>query len=607
MRANKFLDFRPAGIRRRAAAMFVTSVVFLLLALWICWLAISQFVESRYTEQLRNHVEVLSSAIDQWPGFAVQDGKPPEGDGMRKQGDYNPCPSLAAGALCKMIKEARYDYEGSWWQANPRVVGYFFLYNENLDGIAHGVEPEKYERPAAEIQTKYRDNFRSIADLQEAALKGSGSIRCIYYDWKPVSREEKESKLGCVKKIETAVIPTGKFFFLGTGMLRSEIESHALGLFAEVAALIVILYASMLLLFRFYRRDTADIQRGILDSLGTGVLITRRNEAGDREKILAVNRELRQLYGLDQTGAPGKKGLEHKALERIIPRDQEKNRKSDPDLESQRTFLDYTVMLERTGVQLLLRDVSVPLWSEDGPEMLHTIMDRKHSDSYEGFMARFKKYLPPLLLGGDKKVMQQVRQATVLVCELPGIIKLYEEKGIQADQCAKELNQYMEIMLRWAHNKAGTAEEVVGDRLVMHFGMTGAAGEKDDVRPCLEAALGIKVEIQHLLDKQRQQQRPVVPVRMGIATGQLAVNELGTAERADVIVHGEAMTLAALLCGACPAGEILVNERTKDLGSSFIFGEDKLPNECTWQEKPIRAFRLMCVADPGSGLTRPAG
>lgn len=600
MRMNRYLDFRPAGIRRRAVVMFVVSAGLLFSALWICWIVTSRFVESRYTEQLRNHVEVLSSTIDKWPGLEVQDDKPRESDKMSKEGNYDPCPSQAASALCKMIREAHYDYEGQapWWQANPHLTGYFFMYSDNLDGIAHGTEPQKYERPAAEIQKKYRDNFGSIADLQDAAFKGAGSIRCIYYDWKPISKEEKVSKLGCVKQIKTTIIPTtGKSFFLGTGMLRSEIESHAIWSFAIMATLILIFYASMLLLFRFYRRDMAEIHRGILDSLGVGVLITRRNEAGDREKILAVNRELRQLYGLDETGASGKKGLEHKALERIIPKDQEKSRKSDPDLDSQRTFLDYTVMLERTGTQLLLRDVAVPLWCEDGPEMLHTIMDRKHSDTYEGFMARFKRYLPPLLLGDEEKVMQQVRQATVLVCELPGIIKLYEEKGIRADECAKDLNQYMEIMLRWAHRKAGAVQELAGDRLVMHFGMTGGASEKDDARPCLEAAMGIKVEIQQLLDKQQQQQRPVAPVRMGIATGQLAVNELGTADRADLIVHGEAMILAELLCNACPAGQILVNERAKDHGSNFNFRDHELAKECTWKEKPIRAFRLTSIAD----------
>src|SRR5262249_33274010 len=155
--------------------------------------------------------------------------------------------------------------------------------------------------------------------------------------------------------------------------------------------------------------------------------------------------------------------------------------------------------------------------------------------------------------------------------ELPGIIKLYEEKGIRADECAKDLNQYVLVMIRFAHDKGGTVDKLVGDRLVIHFGMAGSASEKDGTRLGLEAAMAIKTEIQQLLDKQRQQQRPVAPLRMGVATGQLAASELGTADRADVIVHGEAMILAETLCSACPAGQILVNERAKDNGSSFNF------------------------------------
>ena len=64
MRINKLLDFRPARVRRRTVAMFLGSIVLLLLLLWISWLAISRFVEDRYQKQLTNQVELLSSVID---------------------------------------------------------------------------------------------------------------------------------------------------------------------------------------------------------------------------------------------------------------------------------------------------------------------------------------------------------------------------------------------------------------------------------------------------------------------------------------------------------------------------------------------------------------
>jgi hypothetical protein len=197
-------------------ARFVGSLVLLSLFLWVSWLTISQFVESRYTEQLRNHLEALSSAIDHWPGSETQDDKTrPEPDKAGSDANYAPCPSPAAAALCNMIRQAHYDYEGRsaapWLSAGARVSGYFFLFNENLDGIVHGAEPAKYEHSHTEIKTKYPENFDSIAKLQEEALKGPGQIHCINYDWKPISNDEKEAKLGCVKQVKTALIPTRDF------------------------------------------------------------------------------------------------------------------------------------------------------------------------------------------------------------------------------------------------------------------------------------------------------------------------------------------------------------------------------------------------------------
>lgn len=76
MRTNKLLDFKPARVRRRAMAMFLGSIVLLLVLLWVGWLAISRFVELLYQKQITNQVEVLSSVIQNWPDRPWPDVQP---------------------------------------------------------------------------------------------------------------------------------------------------------------------------------------------------------------------------------------------------------------------------------------------------------------------------------------------------------------------------------------------------------------------------------------------------------------------------------------------------------------------------------------------------
>lgn len=604
MRTNKFRDFRPARVRQRAMAMFLGSIVLLIALLLLMWFVISRFVQSHYQAQLKNHVEILSSIIN---GLVTDVVSKPDEDARSKEFEK---------IIQTTIERIHYSYEG--YASIPLLSsdngnGYFFAFRQDDKCVGHGLDPDMCRRLADNPDLATRPNRESIKDINKRASESNGRIGCLSYNW-DISAGVPESKLGCVKRIDVPGIdpkPPGtdprssRYVFFGTAMLQGEISSHAIQLFIEIGTLMAMLYAGMILLSRSYRKDMEAGLQAILDGLAVGILITRKDKVRNRETILVANREVSHLYGVDRIGGSGPKILEQKGLERMIPVDQEKNRRPDSDLTSQRAILDYTSVLQDGG-KLLLRDVAVPLWSEDGLEVLHTIIDRKHSDTYEGFLARFKKYLPPFLFEDESRVAQQVRQATVLVCELPGLLKLYDEAGIRADECAKDLNDYVTILLHWSHDKVGVVEKIAGDKFIFRFGTSGSAGEKDDTRLCLEAAIGIKVEIQQLIDRQQKQKRPVVPIRMGIATGQFAASELGTPERADVIMHGEALILAEMLSSNCPAGQILVNERAKDnSSSSFNFVATELPKECTWKEQPLRVFRLTSSTDFGMRSTKP--
>jgi adenylate cyclase len=131
---------------------------------------------------------------------------------------------------------------------------------------------------------------------------------------------------------------------------------------------------------------------------------------------------------------------------------------------------------------------------------------------------------------------------------------------------AEVLNLYFSEFSMACHQFNGNVDKFIGDCAMLVFGCP--ASDELHREHALECALHIRNRIHALNAQRRIQHLPWLDIRIGLAGGTVLAGLLGSSERLNYSVVGEAANLAARLCDKAPCGEILIDrEFLKSLGN----------------------------------------
>jgi len=196
--------------------------------------------------------------------------------------------------------------------------------------------------------------------------------------------------------------------------------------------------------------------------------------------------------------------------------------------------------------------------------------------------------------GGEHRLM------TVFFSDLAGFTRMCE--GLTPDAAVRFLNRYFSMMSEVVRTRQGIVDKYIGDS-VMAFWGPPFTDPADHARLCCIAAL----EQMRLMDEFRaglpelfgvRHGLPVVNVRMGIASGEVTVGNIGSETSRGYTVIGDTVNLASRLEQANKfyGTQILVSEATRDLaGDALAFREiDSL--RVAGKLEPVRVFELLGVS-----------
>lgn len=164
------------------------------------------------------------------------------------------------------------------------------------------------------------------------------------------------------------------------------------------------------------------------------------------------------------------------------------------------------------------------------------------------------------LLRGELTLGGESREVTVLFADIRGFTALTE--GMAPQAVIALLNETMARLSDAVEEAGGVVDKYMGDEIMAVFG--APLVQPDHAAHAVRAALGMQRSLDRLNAERAGRGAPPVTVGVGLHTGEAVAGNMGSPSRLNYTVVGESVNLAARLCSAAEAGQILISHVTRD-------------------------------------------
>jgi adenylate cyclase len=202
----------------------------------------------------------------------------------------------------------------------------------------------------------------------------------------------------------------------------------------------------------------------------------------------------------------------------------------------------------------------------------------------ESVVNEMLKHPERLKLGGDKKDL------TVLFSDIRGFTTISE--GLSPEALVLLLNEYLTAMTDVVFEHDGTLDKYMGDALMAIYG--APLDQPDHAAKACLSALEMIERLKTLNQKWLKEGKKTLDIGIGINTGMMMVGNMGSDQRFDYTVMGDAVNLASRLEGANKnyKTHILISEftyaRVKDLFTCMEIDSVRVKGKT----KPVKIFAL---------------
>jgi adenylate cyclase len=182
---------------------------------------------------------------------------------------------------------------------------------------------------------------------------------------------------------------------------------------------------------------------------------------------------------------------------------------------------------------------------------------------------------------GGKSIM-----GSVVFADIVGFTQIAER--IKPEELVSILNNYFSLITRACELNNGTVDKYMGDGVMLVFG--APQPDEDHAFHAVSCALLIQRLIEHENESRRKKGLFPVEFRIGANSGKMLAGNMGSRERMEYTVVGDAVNLASRLCNIGNKGQIVVS---RDMYMAPVVRERVLAGE-------YQSIRLRGIKHPVS-------
>lgn len=205
-----------------------------------------------------------------------------------------------------------------------------------------------------------------------------------------------------------------------------------------------------------------------------------------------------------------------------------------------------------------------------------------------------QRYLSPdavdQIIHGEKELNLggEIKEVTVLFSDIRGFTRLSEE--LPPDEVVKLLNEYFGEMTHIVFKNDGSVDKFIGDALVVVFG--GAFSRPDDPSRAVKTAIDMQAAMDELNERWKSEERKTFLIGIGVTTGEVLYGNVGSEQRMELTVIGDAVNLASRLAAAAKGGEILISGFTRAALDDGAAAEKISPLKVKGKAEPVEVYRI---------------
>ncbi len=199
------------------------------------------------------------------------------------------------------------------------------------------------------------------------------------------------------------------------------------------------------------------------------------------------------------------------------------------------------------------------------------------------------------MLAGQKQIM------TVLFCDIAGFTKISE--NLSPTGLVKMINRYLTVMSECIQAEQGVIDKYIGDAIMAYWGPPFIKEEEQAAAACraaLRQITALKYFINELPDLLGLRKNiPEINIRIGIATGEVVVGNIGSDTARNYTVMGDIVNMASRLEAANKGygTQILMSENTMHMAGNHIESNEIDQIILKGKTEPVRVYELLALAE----------